>query len=526
MSGALESNLSLANALAGFSKTLFGAAPVTQTEEEGSTTSTKQTSLSPAAIQAMLREMTEGGLSGGGGNGIAGLAAIMGGQKSAGLYNSSTAMQLMNKNMANIAGQAALASAATTTTTTPKKSTKTTAAPGMVSTPAGQIGLLLAGVGMLKNKKFKDMIGIGDDAGDVAKNAFEPFKYESEYGPGDTPGNSAMSVPDTNVSELASPEIVSDASNLITNSASDTFLTGADSVIDSGVNAVDSVMNGFAGDVGEVGESVSGFFDTGITDSLDEVADAGNIFDSIFSFFAADGGLVPSPRKMADGGIFNAITPKKPIRTVSSPIASPNSGYSPIVTSKKKSSDEFDDVLGTGAIGGTGGGVAGQNAASNPNAISQSSFMGQMVGHILGALLPGYTMIQMIDKQSQKADSIPDTALTQNLDAEDADIGVQGMAMLADTMATNLDNSLAAPVGNSSDSGNTGDVGSADGTAMKSGGPVSGPGTSTSDSINVKLSAGEYVIPADVVSKLGEDFFDDLLSEHHTPVSVQKRRMQ
>lgn len=43
-----------------------------------------------------------------------------------------------------------------------------------------------------------------------------------------------------------------------------------------------------------------------------------------------------------------------------------------------------------------------------------------------------------------------------------------------------------------------------------SGGPVKGPGTSTSDSIPAYLSNGEYVIKADTVTKYGTAFFDSL----------------
>lgn len=49
-------------------------------------------------------------------------------------------------------------------------------------------------------------------------------------------------------------------------------------------------------------------------------------------------------------------------------------------------------------------------------------------------------------------------------------------------------------------------------------GAVAGPGTGTSDSINARLSNGEFVIPADVVRAKGEEFFQKLLEKHHTEV--------
>lgn len=48
------------------------------------------------------------------------------------------------------------------------------------------------------------------------------------------------------------------------------------------------------------------------------------------------------------------------------------------------------------------------------------------------------------------------------------------------------------------------------------GGDVQGRGTGTSDSIHARLSDGEYVMSADVVKKLGVDFFDQLQKEFHS----------
>lgn len=54
---------------------------------------------------------------------------------------------------------------------------------------------------------------------------------------------------------------------------------------------------------------------------------------------------------------------------------------------------------------------------------------------------------------------------------------------------------------------------------FKRGGEVDGPGTGTSDSIPARLSDGEYVIPADVVERLGVGFFDRLRAQFHTPAA-------
>jgi TP901 family phage tail tape measure protein len=53
--------------------------------------------------------------------------------------------------------------------------------------------------------------------------------------------------------------------------------------------------------------------------------------------------------------------------------------------------------------------------------------------------------------------------------------------------------------------------------AMADGGPVSGPGTSRSDSIPAMLSNGEYVIKASAAKKLGRGFLDSINSERPRP---------
>ena len=46
------------------------------------------------------------------------------------------------------------------------------------------------------------------------------------------------------------------------------------------------------------------------------------------------------------------------------------------------------------------------------------------------------------------------------------------------------------------------------------GGKVRGPGTTTSDSIPIRVSKGEYVIPAHIVQMKGKEFFDSMLEKY------------
>lgn len=61
-------------------------------------------------------------------------------------------------------------------------------------------------------------------------------------------------------------------------------------------------------------------------------------------------------------------------------------------------------------------------------------------------------------------------------------------------------------------------IGFADGGRVRPRGFVVGPGTETSDSIPARLSAGEYVLPADTVKAVGVDQLDALREATHKPV--------
>lgn len=50
-----------------------------------------------------------------------------------------------------------------------------------------------------------------------------------------------------------------------------------------------------------------------------------------------------------------------------------------------------------------------------------------------------------------------------------------------------------------------------------------GDGSGVDDTVPAYLSDGEYVIPADVVRKKGEEFFDKLIEKYHTPAAQQRR---
>lgn len=240
---ALSANLQLANALGGFSKFLFGAQPTTTTTEEGGTTTTKQTTLTQDAVNALLRQMQEGGLSGNGvpGTGTAGLAAIMSGEKSAGLYNSNVTSQLMSKNAAAIAQNVALANAATTTTTNPNSKNSIVKTPGIISPATGVAGAAL--LGLLSPSVRKGAKSLFDSLGDNVSD--QPYDVGANL-----VNNPAMFTPDVAFDSGA---------NLVNNFTADTgasFITdavgdqAADFGFDVGANLVDNFAADAALDVG------------------------------------------------------------------------------------------------------------------------------------------------------------------------------------------------------------------------------------------------------------------------------------
>jgi hypothetical protein len=125
--------------------------------------------------------------------------------------------------------------------------------------------------------------------------------------------------------------------------------------------------------------------------------------------------------------------------------------------------------------------------------------------------------------------------------AQWAGIGQQGTQGAAGIATQGFQNSLAANQANQQAwSGALSGVGGAIGMGMMladggqpkqalplgNAGPVTGPsdGSGIDDQVPAKLSAGEYVIPADVVNKKGSEFFDRLVAKYHTPAAQQRQQ--
>lgn len=76
------------------------------------------------------------------------------------------------------------------------------------------------------------------------------------------------------------------------------------------------------------------------------------------------------------------------------------------------------------------------------------------------------------------------------------------------------------------DGGEVGDDGRAIPFTRDGGVDGPGDGSGIDDQVPAYLSEGEFVIPADVVRKKGEEFFEKLLDKYHTPATEQRRAIQ
>jgi len=148
----------------------------------------------------------------------------------------------------------------------------------------------------------------------------------------------------------------------------------------------------------------------------------------------------------------------------------------------------------SGSASGTGTGT-GEGAAGIENAFgSLSTVLGSFGGVVQGgtALLTGFNAIQaIISGVTKPAEATATVAATT--------------AMVPFTAAV-----VAATAALEAMSFSQGAGGLLSIFGLASGGSISGPGTSKSDSIPAMLSNGEYVINADAVNKFGTRFFDRL----------------
>lgn len=141
-----------------------------------SSTSTSQSNISAAGMQALLKQAFESNQ---------GLATVAGGQKSAGLYNSTVNQQLTNDLLTRTAGEVAKLSAGTTTTTktAPKLAPKDILGLVALSGAKNLLGPTISGIGKKLGvdsasdlgNQLASALGLADTVAPTAGAAIDPL---------------------------------------------------------------------------------------------------------------------------------------------------------------------------------------------------------------------------------------------------------------------------------------------------------------------------------------------------------------
>lgn len=261
----------------------------------------------------------------------------------------------------------------------------------------------------------------------------------------------------------------------------------------------------------------------------------------------------PKPTVVADNGISTLLS----ALGFGESSSSSSSSVSSAATGSSSSSSSTSDGTGSESTGGGTSAAAPSNGAStsigatatgNPNgpastignAVMSIGFA-QAIAHAVPALAPFAGLIgkavtsQMAPSENDKTEfsQLAQEAFTVNEHAEaNAAAEAEAAQNAADAQAAISIGGYNGGEGGFGD-GNMGESpgsGESSGGDYANGGQIKGPGSGISDSIPaagpngqpIRVSHGEYIIPADVVQKFGADSFDKLVREHHVPADMQR----
>lgn len=129
------------------------------------------------------------------------------------------------------------------------------------------------------------------------------------------------------------------------------------------------------------------------------------------------------------------------------------------------------------------------------------------------------TIMEALDYASGDIKKVKDRL--KDLDGDKARVKVTADTRAARQAIRDIQNALANLPGLARVSANV----PANPTLRASGGPIYGPGTSTSDSIPALLSNGEYVVKASAVSRYGRTFFDTVNAERFSAGGLAENRV-
>lgn len=165
--------------------------------------------------------------------------------------------------------------------------------------------------------------------------------------------------------------------------------------------------------------------------------------------------------------------------------------------------DAQSSAVNAANIGGMGSNVG--NAAANTGIALQQGALPYMTG--AGA-------------SNATAAGIVDTEYGRELDYSEDQRAAEGSTSGLGALAGGLAGSIVPGIGTAIGSKIGGAIGGAEGgvvavlpTGYATGGPVNGPGGPTDDAGAIRISDGEYIIPSDVVRKVGSNHFDKLIEK-------------
>ena len=434
---------------------------------------------------------------------------------------------------AQVAGDIAAKNAGNTTTQTSSGRTTTQTTPGALS--SSRIGDTLSslavtqlGAPILKKLgQNQSLLSLQNSISNTGSNMLD--SVIGSFGGGAAPGSMAAIDPTTGTTTDALGDFIatqvgsSAATTSATEAASNSgVLDSLGSAVSSGFDqAKDWISNLFA----EGGMVRKGYADGGYADTAQDIqTDSGDGY--------AEGGTAYIDRPAASSNLVAQST-VNPILQANGDIATGTSGtigasasdlllnYIKATSSGSKMQDPNADTASksVGAIGPQLGAVApgptlGQAGLANAGltALGLAGPLGALASKALSMATDTPTLQAMVSNSMQAIPGQVDPTSGEAVNALDAHLALNDNY---GTGGRGQDGNIGVqgdrgPGGSSGEAGAAAAGASPSGPGVATGGPIRGPGTSTSDSIPAKLSDGEYVIDAKTVDALGPDFFQKL----------------
>lgn len=431
------------------------------------TTTTKE-SISQAGVDAIVKSILEGN---------SGLASVASGQKSSGMYNSSTNKLLLNDLVARAAAEGAKANKSTTTSTNNSTNTSTN--------QNAQINPLKTAGGLLASSFLSPVLKAGAKKYGITNPGQDFADYL--FGSSAEAGLGGLGIGTGGATSLGAA-----------------FNPAAFEAANYGAEALSSVApevsSSLAGSIGEgVGENLASTVGEEAASSAGEellntgLEEGGS---DLFSWLFADGGRVPMSKAKgyANGGVVTATK------------------------TKKLGSEEGIGAEGnTSNIGSVSNGMLGAMASMGLSAITGNPIgLAMSIGNMASQATTGQSMFGNMLSAVGLGNNNPGApgGLDSNSGIDGTSTGLGNVGNLGSISGVS-----GETVGESEGNGESAGEGEGEGgLGFATGGKVPGHDTKGSDNIPVKLTGGEFIVPTDVVDTIGQDFFDNLLKMFHSPV--------